>query len=328
MLKHIQDRSEQTPTQLQPIDGASIASAKLLHLVHDEQKQGKSRVESTPADREIQFPEIYSPQKQPVSKKPNFEPAPEYFRAHPERDSVSPENVSQHFADSYFTAALTSLASSNAGQDLIKGMIKANGNGSYTVTFPGDKLHPVRIDEKEYEWDTTGHASNYLNWASILEYAFNKYEFGKVDREQFMEITGYDKFNGRIKNPQEALQLLTGQKPDHIATTAPGVTENVLRQKLIQALDQGKAITSKTGDSFLGFWGRNQPLFERQTYAVQGFDEHLDRVYVHDPRGRNYYLGRPGTVIDGITVHDKGDLVMSLKTFKDHFDFVDIAPTK
>ena len=53
------------------------------------------------------------------------------------------------YGDCFFEAALASLADTKQGQQLIKNMIKENKDGSYTVTFPGDPKHPIRVTAQD-----------------------------------------------------------------------------------------------------------------------------------------------------------------------------------
>ncbi len=76
-------------------------------------------------------------------------------------------------------------------------MIKDNDHGTYTVTFPGDKRHPVTIQAPtdpelgEYASEHNG------TWAAVIEKA-HRYQTGRVD---FDPSEGSD----------VALKLLTGK---------------------------------------------------------------------------------------------------------------------
>jgi hypothetical protein len=89
--------------------------------------------------------------------------------------SINPEAISQgSIGDCYFVSSLASLAKSNP--QAIKDAIKDNGNGTYTVTFPGAKDEPITINAPtEAEQATYNQASEHGTWASVMEKAYGKY---------------------------------------------------------------------------------------------------------------------------------------------------------
>lgn len=63
---------------------------------------------------------------------------------------ISASGVDQSsVGDCFFDSALASLANSKQGQQTIRDMIRTNSDGSYTVTFPGDKSSPVTVTQKD-----------------------------------------------------------------------------------------------------------------------------------------------------------------------------------
>src|SRR5262249_25222461 len=96
---------------------------------------------------------------------------------HPEK-SITAEAIRQgNTGDCYFLAALGSMAESNPRA--VANMIKDNGNGTYTVTFPGDPENPVTVKAPtEAEMATYQSGSQYGTWPAILEKAYAKHEGG------------------------------------------------------------------------------------------------------------------------------------------------------
>jgi hypothetical protein len=80
------------------------------------------------------------------------------------------------FGDCKFVSSLSAFAATPNADEAIHDMIKANSNGSYTVTFPGDTAHPVTVNgltagEKMIGTSTTDGAM----YATILEKAYGQY---------------------------------------------------------------------------------------------------------------------------------------------------------
>jgi hypothetical protein len=91
----------------------------------------------------------------------------------PELD-ITPGNAKQgaKIGDCHFTAALSSLATED--KDAIKNMVKANPDGTYTVTFADDKDHPVVVGApNEWELETFAEKRGGI-WANIVEKAYRK----------------------------------------------------------------------------------------------------------------------------------------------------------
>jgi hypothetical protein len=90
-------------------------------------------------------------------------------------NSIKPDAIRQgSIGDCYFESSLAALANSNPG--VIKNAIKDNGDGTYTVTFPGDKDHPIKVKAPtEAEQGLYNHGSPNGYWASVMEKAFGQY---------------------------------------------------------------------------------------------------------------------------------------------------------
>jgi len=243
-----------------------------------------------------------------------------------EEKAIVPENVQQRYKDGYFMAAVASLTTSNEGRELIKSMIKNNGDNSFTVTFPGDKNHPIRIERSDFPWANTPMEFSYkTNFNQLIELAFIKRQYGKVD-DHYANWNQEDDFSGTIKTSNAALRLLTGQEVQQLLPTDSKMTTERLKQELITAMDRGQPITARTGSQFLLFFGRHQPLWDEHSWSVESYDEDRDQLKIHDTLGHNAYWN--GRTIDGITSAEGGYFTMSMKTFHDNFDYVDVGKAK
>lgn len=91
------------------------------------------------------------------------------------KNSIHPDAIRQGtLSNCYFVAALASLAATNPGA--IQQMIKDNGDGSYTVTFPGAPDEPITVKAPtEAEQMLYNGTSKYGTWASLLEKAYGAY---------------------------------------------------------------------------------------------------------------------------------------------------------
>lgn len=90
-------------------------------------------------------------------------------------NSINPGAIRQgSIGDCYFESALAAVATSNP--ELIKNAIKDNGDGTYTVTFPGAKDEPITVKAPtEAEQGLYNHGSPNGLWASVMEKAYGEY---------------------------------------------------------------------------------------------------------------------------------------------------------
>jgi Ca2+-binding EF-hand superfamily protein len=86
-------------------------------------------------------------------------------------ESIRPEAVRQGaVGDCQMLAPLAGLARSNP--QAIQDMIHDNHNGTYTVTFPGDRQHPVTVDAPtQAELAEYARGNEHGTWAAVIEKA-------------------------------------------------------------------------------------------------------------------------------------------------------------
>lgn len=89
--------------------------------------------------------------------------------------SIKPDAIKQGMiGNCYFEAALASLAA--VDPESIQRMIKDNGDGTYTVTFPGADDEPITVKAPtEVEMGLFNQGSPDGAWASVMEKAYGEY---------------------------------------------------------------------------------------------------------------------------------------------------------
>lgn len=264
---------------------------------------------------------------------------------------IIPANVDQSgLGTCFFESALASQANSEEGKKTIQNMIKSNDDGSYTVTFPGDKNHPVTVTKNDLEESAKkGQVTDQGKWARVIETAFMKYDGLAQYGEGITELqddSGIPKF-AKVNQTGRALELLTGKSAstesvsdlnidNHELTLGSASKENVART-MQDALKRGDPITAAATDAgFLSHLGMNDSgkMVGDHVYSVLDYDPKTQEVTVRNPWNTNE--GTPfekkddkgNTVyntIDGITPGPNGTLKMSLDTFMKDFSDVNVA---
>lgn len=202
-------------------------------------------------------------------------------------DSIKPDAIKQGtVGDCYFEAAVGSVAAEHP--EIIQNMIKANPDGTYTVTFPGEPDKPQTVKPPtEAEQGLYNHGTKYGVWASVLEKAYGQLEQNKnfIKGETGQEEIGHAGFS------HKAMELLTGKKSEYTY-----VNENTNTQQLgaqIQAaLDAHHPVTASSLSSSGGSDQEqtSDHYAKNHAYSIIGFtpDGHGGgTVKVRNPWGNN-----------------------------------------
>lgn len=233
-------------------------------------------------------------------------------RQHPE-NSITPDGIKQgSIGDCYFEASLAAVAKSNP--TIIKNMIKDNGNGTYTVTFPGAKGEPITVKAPtEAEQGLYNHGSAQGLWASVVEKAYGEY-----CQKHFWRRSPFNLGGGNT--PEEgadgggrtagSMKLLTGSDT---STDMLLITSQATVARNLEAAFSGKppkSVTAGINNSFFGDQ-TDDKFYVGHAYSITGFKP--------DGKGggmvtiRNPWGGKDGTTDGTITV----PLATFLKNFSD-----------
>ncbi len=228
-------------------------------------------------------------------------------------ESITPDAVKQgSIGDCHFEAAVASLAAVDRNQ--IQEMIKKNGDGTYTVTFPGAPEEPITVTAPtEAEMGLYNQGGEKGSWACVLEKAYGA--FCKADplRRSIFNAGGGNTLNEAGGNGENhfsfgaAMTLLTG-KPhqDELMLLA---SEETLAKRLNETLN-GKPARPVYAGIFDQFFSDE---------SADGYpDQHMYSVLAFDPKGAD---GGTVTVRNpwGHGEGPDGTFKISVKAFKKNF---------
>lgn len=210
-------------------------------------------------------------------------------------NSIIPDAIRQgSIGDCYFVSSLAAVA--EAHPEMVKNSIKDNGDGSYTVTFPGAKDEAITVKAPtQAEQGLYNHASPEGLWASTVEKAYGKYRENHAWVSSETPEEGAD--GGGI--PSRAMNLLTGSKIETNTTTftsqatIAGKLEHAFSshpQKAVTAGINGSLFSEQTADKF----------YKGHAYTITGFVPDGNgggRITIRNPWG-----GKDGTTDGTITV--------------------------
>ncbi len=320
---------KQTETAEQESASADHSTQKMLAEI---------ALEKIPAKKS---PELKSPE---LKSQELNSPAEHKSQRNAINDPISPEGVAQgNIGDCFFEAALASLANSKQGAETIRNMIKANEDGSYTVTFPGDKKSPVDLNKEDLDLTSkNGKVADRADWARIIETAFFKYNHippydkGLNNKILFAGVPAL----GNVITPEKALRLLTGKSTstdsmaaisiDNRSLTVGRTSKENIARNIENALSRGEPVTAWAVDGILGKLMGNKnsfPMVGQHVYSVLDYDPQSREITVRNPWGKNEgtALAGKGRSVDGITNTGDGRLKMSLDTFYKEFSDVNYA---
>lgn len=238
-----------------------------------------------------------------------------YANADDPLSDIVPEAVQQGgVGDCYFNSALASLAAQNP--QAIRDMIHDNGNGTYTVTFPGAPDEPITVTAPtEQELALYSHGSEHGLWAPIMAKAYGQYCQESVFRRSPFNLGGGDvpeegSDGGSLRNA--GLRILTGRDVNSDSTTF--TTEEGLHEALSSAFRDGRPVTcyinNLPGDrTSIG-------LPDGHEYSVTGYDPETRTVTIRNPWGHDEPKNADGTPRDGV---DDGVFTMSIEEFNREF---------
>jgi hypothetical protein len=211
--------------------------------------------------------------------------------------------------DCVFEASLAGMASTPDGQKTIRDMITTNANGTYTVTFPGDKSHPVTVNQADLAATQTQDSDL---WAHVVEAALVK------SRPEVAQAQVPDNAPGGTDGKPPFIAqyddyLLTGKVAQDTQANASN------EASVIQAAEKNKqtidldCINDDHGTMISG-----------HEWTLMHFDPKSGEVIVRNPWGYNPQL-KPGQSANGVTDIGNGEMEMSFASFQKFFGTVTIA---
>lgn len=246
--------------------------------------------------------------------------------------SVTPDAIAQgRIGDCYFLAALSAVAQSNP-QSIVD-MIDDNGDGTFTVTFPGASKgqQPITVTaptDAELGMFNKGHESG--TWATVLEKAYGQYRILYEGEGGLTDAEGAG--NGGL--PKNALKTLTGN--NFKSAYIDNLSEDHLVEVLSNNLRDDKPVTAvvsalKTAGSSSD---RNGSDSNSSTYGSSKFENkwtdfgfrrnHAYTIAGIKPDGEGGHLitvSNPWNTGDGTT---SGTIDLTVEQFRTDFDYVDL----
>lgn len=184
-------------------------------------------------------------------------------------------------------------------------MIADNGDGTYTVRFPGaDPVVVTAPSEAELLWGASGGESGF--WPHIIERAYA--QVGQR-AERVAQSAYYEDglFGG---NSAVALSILTGREAQQFSTYNTSAEE--MHQILARAVADKRPLVAGTP---MGLGRDDLGLPRQHAYTVLDYNRETRTVTIRNPYGRT----EPGgdNPLDGL---DDGVFVMPLDQFMRHFE--------
>lgn len=232
----------------------------------------------------------------------------------PERPkgSIKPIAVRQGRAgDCVFLASLASVAACNPS--IIASSIEDNGDGTYTVTFPGAREAPVTVEEPNLvELALYARFTRLGIWPCVMEKAYGTLLY-QLDHDRSLipqeNTEGAQKVIG-------ILDLLTGESGQWYLVSS--VEEERLRAVIESAHAEKRSMVAGS-NGFLDTTTLDGGLVSGHAFSVIDWDSDRDLLVLRDPWGpdnSNEPLGEGGRAADG---YKDGVFAIDLKRFRRNF---------
>lgn len=186
------------------------------------------------------------------------------------RASITYKAIAQGtIGDCYLEAVIASIAAS--GPAKIRNMIQDHGDGTYTVTFPGDRAHPIKVNAPtEAEMGLNTEAGEYGIWPNVLEKAFGEY----FVEHSILPTKGYSSTEGADGGgfASQSTKLLTGKSVNEYWCSGwrSSKTNQNIKRELTEAFADGRAVTCSIGSIARG--ETKDGFTKRHVYSIIGWD--------------------------------------------------------
>ncbi len=226
--------------------------------------------------------------------------------------SIKPDAIKQGMiGNCYFEAALASLAA--VDPESIHRMIKDNGDGTYTVTFPGNTDEPVTVKAPtEVEMGIFNQGGPDGTWACVLEKAYgaycNQHWYRRGPFNLFGGDTDAEGSEGGELKIGHAMSLLTGRDRDTDWIMVS--SESEITEKLTEAFKGPRKRPVIAGISMKPIAGESEDGFpDSHMYSIIDFDP-------KGPDGGTVTVRNPWGNADATT---SGTKKISVKQFENNF---------
>ena len=251
--------------------------------------------------------------------------------------NIWPDSIIQgQFGNSRLTAAISSLARTKSGRALIRSYFSFKNEQYVTVDLPGARL-PFDVALADIEADDN-YAYGDGRWSNALEAAIAMY-MGKfyfvsipVDTINAAHPFVVDRAHGKtfdddyylqgIDGALTVIKLLTGSDADYAYIDKLNLED--LHKKLTDYTNQSKIITAGIFSTLNDDRGEITEILESgHVYSILGYDPDKKQVTLRNPRDEGVMLDiRTGKPMGKIS---RGEFFISLKEFKEHFDFISFS---
>jgi hypothetical protein len=218
-----------------------------------------------------------------------------------------PGAVSQgQIGDCYYLSAL----SAKAYQDpqAVKNMIKDNGDGTFTVSHPGQKEVTIQAPTESEVAQYSG-SGNDGRWLSVMEKGYGDL---RNQGRWSQKAVPQDAADGGA-SLATGIRAVTGHDVDTVSLK--GTDLSTTRDTLEKALREGKVVTAATAGENKSL--TNKGLVGNHAYSVIGYDRKNDTITLRNPWGSGETLNANGTgPLDG---RDDGKFTLTPAQFHHYF---------
>ena len=201
------------------------------------------------------------------------------------------------YGDCVFQAAVVAAATTPRGQLALSRSIVQNGDSSFTVTFAGDRQHPVKVTENDL---ITTQVHDNARWAQVIEAALVLAYPGFASGGHPPAYASHDR-NVTGSPAIYALYLLTGSPASKDLAGSPAIGV-----RITQTLGSGQPV--------LAFCANNDQgaLVSGHEWTVLSYDPQKNRITLRNPWGK---FKTAGTSKGGIFYDGAAEVSMTLQQF-------------
>jgi hypothetical protein len=195
----------------------------------------------------------------------------------------NPQVAQGGLGDCWIVAAAVSVG--KARPDAITNMIKDNGDGTYTVTFPKDPKKPVTIT---YDPNAPGEKGGDGIWIRVIEQAAAKY---LNDNSWWKKDDPLVKINDGGQT-YDAMDLLTGSGYKTLNGDSVWDSKDEWHTALVNAFKNNKAVTVSTTSDSGAKIKVDEGLIRGHAYVVLGYNAQTKTLTLLNPWGNNGEYGQ------------------------------------